>query len=189
MDLSKLDSSISQSIPKSIAQTIQLIQCANASYIEYNSEIPLPIHEILNVESYLHVTSPIRRIVDIINMGLLQESLGLSQAVQGSYNVDKINIQSQAIKRVQNKCKLLDIISNREDNEEILEGYVISVEQISNNLDQIEYKCQIYIQKYNLQVKVCSLTPMTIYSKYNLKLYLFTNANTLDKKIKAEIID
>lgn len=176
-----LDKLTNTNIPESIAKTIQLIQCANASYITIDSTNPvLPRHEILNVDSYLHVTSPIRRLVDIINMGLLQECLGLNPNIRGLWNIEKINSQSHTIKKVQNKCKILQAITLRYDPDEILEGWVISIEETSH--------MQIYVPKYNFQVKIHSDLDLELYSKHFIRIYLFENANTLDKKIKAEII-
>jgi len=186
MDINKIATAPSD-IPDSIAKTIQLIQCANASYVEFSADLPIPIHEILNVDSYLHVTSPIRRIVDIINMGLLQQSLNLSLNIfdqTSLWTVEKINKQTQSIKIVQNKSRLLELITSRFDPDEVLEGWICSSEG-----EEDTFRTQIYIPKYKLQVqiKTCKHT-YTIYSKCNVKLYLFVNADTLAKKVQAEII-
>jgi hypothetical protein len=203
MDL--LTQSIPSDIPSDIAQTIQLIQCASASYVRFNPTQPLPTHQILNVESYLHVTSPIRRIVDIINMWLLQKNLGLVEFdinldLTTNWHIDKINTQSQAIKRVQNKAKLLDLIMSRSDPDETLEGWVCLSQR---DCDPAHQRClrqtvtgynspciQIYVPKYRLQVQIQNIdhTEIPIYSKCNLKLYLFVNSDTLDKKVRAELV-
>ena len=34
-------------------------------------------HDMLELEAYVHITSPIRRLVDLLNMMILQENLGI----------------------------------------------------------------------------------------------------------------
>jgi hypothetical protein len=188
MDLGKIHT-VPPNIPESVAHTIQLIQSANASYVEFNSELPAPIHEILNVDSYLHVTSPIRRIVDIINMRFLQQALNLSlnsYDKTSSWSVEKINSQTQSIKRVQNKSRQLDIITSRLDPDEVLEGWVCGIHLGTFDTQST----QVYIPKYGLQVQIKTCVDLLeIYSKCNVKLYLFVNADTLAKKVQAEIIE
>jgi len=191
MDLEKIHT-VPPNIPESVAHTIQLIQSANASYVEFNPDLPAPTHQILNVDSYLHVTSPIRRIVDIINMRFLQQALGLSlnsYDKTSSWSVEKINKQTQSIKRVQNKSRQLDIITSRLDPDEVLEGWVCGI-HLGTFDTQSTKSTQVYIPKYGLQVQIKTCVDLLeIYSKCNVKLYLFVNADTLAKKVQAEIIE
>lgn len=67
-------------------------------------------HEMLNVE-YAHVTSPIRRLVDIINLAFLQ-NIGEEFCDSWMKRIDFINNQMKSIKKVQNNCKLMNIIKD-----------------------------------------------------------------------------
>lgn len=62
-------------------------------------------HEMLGVE-YAHVTSPIRRLVDIINLALLQ-GFGEEFCANWIKRVDFINERMMAIKKVQKNCELM----------------------------------------------------------------------------------
>ncbi len=169
--------------PSNVAQTLQLIHSASSYYVR---KIPgsAPItHSILNVESYLHVTSPIRRLVDIVNMGLFQQNIcgiefkNLNFALACTDElVEKINIQSRSIRQVQNKCNALHALTTRPDQNEILETWAY-------------LNGQVYIPKYKIFVSPANMPQSSNpYTKYNVKLYLFENADTLYKKAKAEII-
>jgi exoribonuclease R len=173
---------IPQTVPKDIANTIQIISNAKSSYIKSNGlEIR---HDILQTDSYIHITSPIRRVVDIINMGLLQKILGLtefSNKTNEYFNkmiqdeqINNINIMSKKIKSTQNKCNLLNWITLNYIPDTILEGYIID-------------ECTIYIPEYRLQCKLPENKTFILFSKYNCKLFLFEDNHNLSKKIRVEI--
>jgi len=63
------------------------------------------IHEMIGVE-YSHVTSPIRRLVDIVNLSILQ-GVGRDFCNKWMKNIDFINDQMKSIKKVQNNCELM----------------------------------------------------------------------------------
>lgn len=67
-------------------------------------------HEMLNVE-YAHVTSPIRRLVDIVNLAILQ-NIGKDFCEKWMERIEFINDKMKHIKKVQNNCKLMNIIKD-----------------------------------------------------------------------------
>jgi len=62
-------------------------------------------HEMLGVE-YTHVTSPIRRLVDIINLSLLQ-GFGKEFCAHWMERIEFINERMKAIKKIQRNCELM----------------------------------------------------------------------------------
>jgi translation initiation factor 6 (eIF-6) len=61
--------------------TIRVINNWNntvGQYLLYNDNISLE-HELLNIQSYIHITSPIRRLVDLLNQMLLCKNINLIQ--------------------------------------------------------------------------------------------------------------
>ncbi len=60
--------------------------------------------------SFVHITSPIRRLVDLLNMTFLQEDViseqGIAVASQWLVKVDYINQQTKATRKVQNEALL-----------------------------------------------------------------------------------
>jgi len=171
--------------PEPIARTLQLVYSASSSYIRKQPGSEPIAHSILNVESYLHVTSPIRRLVDIINMGLIQQINGLKfknlrfDLACTDELVEKINVQSRSIRRVQNKCNALYAINSRSNYDEVLEGWVCVLKE------------QVYIPKYKIFVSLKNPDQTNLinpYTRCDIKLYLFEHSDTLHKKIKAQFI-
>jgi exoribonuclease R len=76
-------------------------------------------HELMGLDKYLHITSPIRRLVDLINMTLFQIRSGV-RLTAGATNfcrgwmerIDYINDRMKATRRVQTECSLLALCSS-----------------------------------------------------------------------------
>lgn len=125
-------------------------------------------HKSLKLDAYIHITSPIRRIVDMLNMICFTKEI-LSNDALIFYNnwfskIDYINETTKKIKRLQNNCELLVKTIN---NDIIYEGYIIDNETV-------------YIIELKSFIKFKN--DLVIGDKYNIKLYNFNNI-----KIKAEI--
>jgi exoribonuclease R len=131
-------------------------------------------HNLLNLNAYTHITSPIRRIVDIINMiCFMKDILSDKSIIFYNYWISKIDYINDIIKRtkkVQNICNLLNKIINHEI---IYEGYIIDNETIYI----ITLKSFIKF-KNNLELD----------SKHNFKLYIFNNEAKFYKKIKVSLV-
>jgi exoribonuclease R len=164
----------------------KILRKIKACYTKQITEFPI-FHDMLEKESYIHITSPIRRLVDILNMISMQKLFGLttfSDKINDFFNrwfqdeqIIHINEISKKIKSVQNKCNLLHLITNNYIPETILEGYVID-------------ETTFYIPEYKLQCKIrkSDTIEYKLYSKYKCKLYLFEESDSLNRKIRVDII-
>ena len=77
-------------------------------------------HQMLDLEAYVHITSPIRRIVDLINIIMLQKN-ELSCTFNDKCSIfvgrwhndiEYINTSMRAIRKVQTQCTLLELCVN-----------------------------------------------------------------------------
>lgn len=152
--------------------------------IEDNSETK---HEMLKVNIYAHITSPIRRLVDLLNMIKIQEQLVLykfsSEATQFYEkwigNLDKINRDMKAIRKVQNDCNLLFMcVNNKELLNEIYDATCIES-------DLLENKSILYIYKLDIVTRVNQFVSLN--GECKVKLYLFNNEDKFKRKIRAQI--
>ena len=115
--------------PSNIDDNIQkFLKIWNSYGGKYCKYIDLERHDMLELDAYVHITSPIRRLVDLLTMMKLQESLKLvewgEEATQfynywtSDSSIEYINTTMRSIRRVQNDCLLLNICST---NKKILE--------------------------------------------------------------------
>jgi exoribonuclease R len=130
--------------------------------------------------SYLHITSPIRRLVDLLNLLKFQENLGEIKLNNNSKifyenwlsRLDYINITMRSIKKVQNNCNLLFSCTN---DSSLLEkehlGYIFDKLERNDGLKQYS----VYLENLNLISKVIikeDLQNYEIKKKIRLKIIL-----------------
>jgi exoribonuclease R len=108
-----------ETIPSDIYDFIKIWQCASGKYTNYQENNG---HQLINagLDNYVHITSPIRRLVDLLNMLKIQEKLKLSRVSKKSldfYNywenqLEYINTTMRAIRKVQTDCNMLNMCTN-----------------------------------------------------------------------------
>jgi len=161
-------------------------QYLDINKIDNNSSLR---HDLLNLNAYIHITSPIRRLVDLLNMLILQKDI-LSENAFEFYknwinNIDLININMKSIKKLQNECTLLELCTN---NNQLMEttysGWIIGKKYFENNV--ISYN--VYLPKLKLTSYVKLTEEYNVYDNLNFKLYLFTDEDNLKRKIRLAVI-
>ena len=143
-----------------------------------------PYHYGLNSSYYTHYTSPIRRVVDILNHINLKKYLNNEKLLKIDDNlIEKINKQNKLIKKFSFDCKILDVFYNINDKEYSCEGIIIDV---------TEKKMIIYINELNMEYKYKINDLNRNYKKYdiiNLRLYFIREGERLEDKILVKLLD
>ena len=159
-------------------------------------------HDSLNLDSYVHITSPIRRLIDILNMFKLQNILNIPDYTNNANefyekwfeNINYIDKTFKSIKKIQKNCLLLHTCLNDSTNNENKNknnninkkkyiGYLIS----KNIIEKItEY--QIYIQELKLVSKIKSNEDFQLFKKYVCEIFIFNDESSLQNKIRIKIV-
>jgi exoribonuclease R len=150
----------------------------NSSYELYNDTC-----------NYLTVTSPIRRLIDILNIYKLSDNEKIfkfnDNAEQFYLNwineLKYINLTSKNIRKVQSKCTILNICVN--NNHCIYKGKVFDKIIIKNM-----FKYQVYIQELKIYSKIYCDKELDENLEYNFKIFVFQTESNLKNKIKLDII-
>ena len=146
-------------------------------------------HEMLKLESYLHITSPNRRLVDMLNMIVFQDKLGImkiSDKAREFYDkwlesMDYINDSMRSIRKVQNDCSLLNLCStNKELTKKSLKGFVFDKIQRNDEL----YQYLVYIPEIKMINRVTTAEDLINLSEYNFQIYIFMDEIKLKQKIR-----
>ena len=165
----------------------------NSSCGQYDLYDDKKTHEMLEIESYIHCTSPIRRLVDLLNMAKLQKSLLLydySDNYETFYNkwttnLDYINTTMRAIRKIQNDCSLLEMCTYNPDIcTHEYDGYVF--DKIIRNDGLYQYV--VYLNKIKSVSRITSRFDMDNYGKYKFKVFIFNDEASLQKKIRLHIL-
>ena len=174
-------------------------------------------HDMIGSESYLQVTSPIRRMVDLLNMTIIQEKLGLLKKISQTTNeinmdrseirkgvyydftdkeaMKRINKDSKHIRHVQNECALIHrshTISNMLDT--IYDGYIIDRNIHKHYLNYVVYipalkLCKtITMDTHNVGQEDKYKLNLPMYKAMRFKIYLFNDYASMKKKWLLNII-
>lgn len=185
------NSDIPDSLPKEVFDTLKIMKTAVGQYVKYNEKIN---HEFLNLDCYLHITSPIRRLVDLLNMIELQNSLCINVNSKKSeeqfykkwlQKLDYINTTMRAIRKVQNDCNMLAYFEmNPKALSKIYTGYVF--DKIKRT--DLQYQYNVYIPDIKLTTRITVIDEFDNYSEQLFSLYTFSTEYNVKKKIKLQLI-
>jgi exoribonuclease R len=192
LELNSQDDKIPSHLPKDIKKHMTIWYCTGGQYKKYGDNTK---HELIadGLKEYIHITSPIRRLVDLLNIFQLQESLGLisySNKAKEFYkkwmdDMDYINITMRAIRRVQNDCSLLNLcFTNNEILEQEYEGYIFDCLERNDGL----FQYIVYLPEIKINSRFIYQERLENYKKGKFKIYTFTDENSLKRKIRLQLI-
>jgi len=193
-----INSSDSLSVPHLPNEVITFVKLWNSTSAQYinGSDLPnkqLTRHDILDMEAYVHITSPIRRLVDLLNMVQFQKILHmveLSESVNEFYDkwlndLEYINTTMRSIRKIQIDCSLLDLCNNKPEllNKEY-DGYVFDKIIRHDGL----YQYIIFLPELKMNSRITIRENMENYDLRKFQLYLFNNEEKFKKKIRLQLI-
>ena len=182
------DASLAITLPADVLQFINIYRTTSGSYTTSDK---MTNHSILGLDCYIHITSPIRRLVDILNMIKFQEiiSFKLSDAALQFYDnwikdIEYINTTMKLTRRVQNDCNLLHLFyKNCDHNDKVYSGYCFHEKLLDNGL----YKYNLYLPELKTtSVVICS--KLVLLEKHQFKLFVFNNEDKMKKKIRLHLV-
>jgi exoribonuclease R len=144
-------------------------------------------HAHLGLAHYTHITSPIRRLVDLMNMRILMGHS--SNAHLESSTIEKINKVSKSAKKAQMDCELYSKVLGA-DPETVYTGTIVDIDtdefgKVTQTvyLEELKTYARVKGPLEPLQVKV-NLEP----SNVGVKVYLFDDEHSLRRKIRVECV-
>ena len=174
-----------------VKKFLKMWRSSGGTYVKYNN---IAGHEILDLDAYVHITSPIRRLVDLLNILQFQDALDLVKMSENSRNFysrwtsDKsfeyINLTMRSIRKVQNDCSLLKLCF---DNNEVMNvehnGFIF--DKLVRNDGLFQY--MVYLEDLNMVNRIASRFEYDNYSVHKCKLFIFGDEVRLKQKIRIEV--
>ena len=145
------------------------------------------------MDAYVHITSPIRRLVDLLNIIQFQQNTGIIKLSENAIifykkwidEIEYINITMRSIRKVQNDCNLLHMCSTcPEIMEKKYTGYVF--DKIVRNDGLFQYV--VYLPELKLASRVTFRENIENYKLREYKLYLFNDEEKFKKKIRLQLL-
>ena len=179
----------------------------NSSGSEYTKFENITGHEILKFDAYVHITSPIRRLVDLLNIMILQEKLNIKTMSDDGRkfydywinSLEYINTTMKSVRKVQNDCNLLSLCTdNYELLDKELDGFIF--DKTRRNKTQLDktsqdktsqdstYQYMVYLPKIKMVNQYTSKFNVDNMTMQRFKIYMFQDEVNLKKKIRLERI-
>ncbi len=188
----KRDVELPPTVPDEVRMFIKMWNSSAGQYLN-GSEIINTRHEVLDMDAYIHITSPIRRLVDLLNMIKLQLVTGIlpsSELSEDFYNkwigeLDYINVTMRSIRKVQCDCTLLDMChTSPETMDKEYDGYLF--DKISRNDGLFQYV--VYLPELKLSSRLTMRDDIENFTHRKFKLYLFDNEDKFKRKIRLQVL-
>ena len=189
---------VPDTIPDDVSKFIKIWNSSSGQYVN-GAEIGDGLesisarHELLNVEAYIHITSPIRRLVDLLNMIKFQAShniINLSENATKFYDkwlneIDYINVTMRSIRKVQCDCSLLDLCHNSpEVIEKEYDGYLFDKMNRNDGL----YQYIVFLPELKLSSRITLRENFENFENKKFKLYIFNDEEKFKRKIRLHLL-
>ena len=185
-----------ENVPNELSSFLAFWHNTSGSYqaININTNNNHLKHSILEVDYYVHISSPIRRIVDVLNMiqffkynNILSLSTNALQFYQDWLNnLDHINTSMRSIRKLQSDCELLYLVNQ---DEKILKkqykGFCIDKLHESSCYGIFQYI--IYLPELKLTTRLFSQEELELYQENKYSLYSFKNESNFKRKIRIQL--
>jgi exoribonuclease R len=180
----------SSSVPEDVLKFIQIWSSSTGQYIDGSGNTR---HEILELDSYVHITSPIRRLVDLLNIIQFQKVTGiiqLSEQADAFYSkwlndLEYINTTMRSIRKVQCDCTLLDLCFNNPDvMKKEYDGYLFDKITRNDALNQFV----VYLPDIKLTSRITTRENFENLDKKKFKLILFQDEENFKRKIRLHMV-
>ena len=186
-------------LPEEVGKFIQIWNSnIGGKYINAALVEEIGRHALLDMDAYIHVTSPIRRLVDLLNIIQIQKNLKmltLSYRAAAFYQkwttaseLEYINTTMRSIRKVQNECCLLEMCAtNPEKLNALYEAYVFDRVEKTDQMEGL-FQYFVYLPDIKFVTRFKTRELFENYTKCQFKLYMFTDEESLKKKIRLQLV-
>jgi exoribonuclease R len=180
-------------VPDEVGQFIKIWNSTSGQYIDISANLDTNIsHDLLDLDAYIHITSPIRRLVDLLNIIKFQQAFSLHKLSDSATifydswlrELEYINTTMRAIRKVQIDCNLLNLCFNSPDIlEPLYDGYCFDKLERNDGL----FQHIVFLPELKITSRVTLRDNLENYEKRKYKLFVFTNEDKMKKKIRLQL--
>jgi len=182
-----------QHLEHDTTQMLSMWNNVSSTYVKYNEDETVFQHDVMNEDCYIHITSPIRRLVDILNqISFYANVLAIPISENARVFLDKwvsqldfLNTSMKSIRTIQNNCNLLSqFIQDPELSQREHRGILFNEQTIENG-----YIYQVYLPDLKLMSRLFLEQKHAIFQYRQFSLYLFEEEYQAKRKIRLQIHD
>jgi hypothetical protein len=152
-------------------------------------------HAAMEIDSYVHITSPIRRLVDLLNQIIFQREFGMINCPVSreaeeflenwSARIDELNVSMRSIRKTQIDCDMLfRCHAHPEWMQHPHRGVIFDrIEKHDGN-----YSYTVHLPDLNILGRIVSQEKYINYQVLDFRLFTFHDSDKLQRKIRLAII-
>jgi len=173
-------------IPSETRRILETWASVSAEYVSCPDTMSTE-HCVMNLQNYVHITSPIRRLVDIINQialnFILEDRNKFSEGAleflkMNMENIRHINENTRTIRKTQQECDTLyKLTENPDISERNIHGIIVDIDEHLN-------KITAYLEELNMMITVHVEVPTELYSYHMFRVYVFEDEYKIRQKLK-----
>tara|TARA_B100000902_G_scaffold301131_1_gene288815 strand:+ start:737 stop:2440 length:1704 start_codon:yes stop_codon:yes gene_type:complete len=180
-----------EAVPEEIRTFLKMWNSFGGKYTTFDE---LESHDMLDLDAYVHITSPIRRLVDLLTMLELQDCLGIFKYNDNTKkfydewtnveSLEYINRTMRSIRKVQNDCSLLNIcMHDKQILNKIYDGFIFDKLERNDKL----YQYMVYIPELKMSNRFTCRYDRDNLTFQKFKIFVFIDQIRLKQKIRVEI--
>ena len=181
---------IPKTLPDDVYSYLKFMKSSVGQYVLFND---MKYHNHLDLNTYLHISSPIRRLVDLLNLIQIQENIGLFKFTDSAFRfyakwiskIDYINTTMRSIRKVQSDCNILAYFEDETNLEKTYCGYLFDKVRRTDMM----FQYNVYIPKLKMTTRLNTIHEYDDYGKYIFKLFMFKDEFSVRKKIKVQCVE
>ena len=180
-------------LPKDTQRIIKTWGHVTGQYIVYNETVDME-HELLNIKSYTHMTSPIRRLVDLLNQMWISKHLGIITNCSKDSDdffkkwlsqMEYLNISMRSIRKIQVDCEVLHrCYKEPEITQTIHQGLIF--DKVTKNDGSIMY--MVYLESLKILTRFISHNDYPDYTYHSFKIFIFEDEDKVKRKIRVHLV-
>lgn len=184
-------STLDENLSMDARKVISMWNNVSGQYMLYN-EVAEHGHEVMNLKSYVHISSPIRRLVDLLNQMWIMKKMGLVASMSSDADaflndwlaqLEYINTAMRSIRKVQTDCELVHrCFTQPEIMQNTYDGVVF--DKVPKG-DGQAFSYMVYLERIKLLTRITSRTDIDNYTVRPFKLYLFEDEDKIQRKIRV----
>jgi len=186
-------------LPEDSFTAIKLWNNSVGKYVLFDEGLTLE-HELIkskvfhinSLNSYLHITSPIRRLVDLLNQIILFHDFNVVNKVSENAlrflekwknKIEYINVSMRCIRRVQVDCNILARFYN--ESELLFNHYKgVVFDKVMKTDGMFSY--MVYLQEFKILSRITTSDDFDNYSCHIFKIFLFEDEEKVKRKIRLQ---
>lgn len=173
-------------------RVIELWGQTSGQYVVYSEDIQEYRHDLLNIDGYAQITSPIRRLVDLLNQIYLTPFEKVSSDAReflvnwtSPIQMDYLNRSMRSIRKIQTDCELLHrCVKDPEILTNIYDGTVF--DKLVKNSGMKTY--MVYLPDLKMLGRIHCVEDLENYTNYKFRVFLFEDSDRLRKKIRLQMV-